>query len=350
MREKAIPRPVALLTEITKQNPTVWKHVENFYFAKGQSDIPEWPSWCFIPLFPWRYIAAKWAKLPEEKVTRDILMLLASIGTWRYSQGIYRFSSTVYDALAKTELHAKIPADVLLRLPEWCVYVEVPRLPWGPDNTLYGFWAFLSWEVTNVASLHITCDLERGFEARSFELGPFSLTESLTKMIEPGLAGKPGAIDAWESYKNYILPELVERYSILLSLLLYICSDSPEFKGPRGETFPKRLQPSRVKKGLRLFPATSTRIWQTGVETGERLERERAVAESGAKERKGVIPHLRRAHWHGYWMGKREKDEAGNYISERNFSHRWLPPVFVGGNDDGDQSEEETCNMDNYVK
>lgn len=332
-------RPASILSEVTKQNPTVWKHVETFYFARGQNGVPDWPSWCFIPLYPWKYIAAEWAKLPEEKLTRDMLMLLASIGTWRYSQGIYRFSPPVYEALAKTELHAKIPADVLLRLPEWCVYVETPGLPWGADNTLFGFWAFLSWEITNVTSLHIACDLAQGFEARSLELGPYSLAESLTRMIEPAIAHKPTVVDAWEKAKKYLLPELVERYSILLSLLLYICSDSPEFLGPRGETHPTRPQPTRVKKGLRLFPPPGPRIWQTGNETGERLERERAAAESGAKERKGVSPHLRRAHWHGYWTGKREKDEAGNYIAERKFSHRWLPPVFVGSVSDDSESE-----------
>ena len=35
----------------------------------------------------------------------------------------------------------------------------------------------------------------------------------------------------------------------------------------------------------------------------------------------GVRPHVRRAHWHGYWYGPRE--------GERNFKLKWLPPVAV---------------------
>ncbi|CAK7009824.1 MAG: hypothetical protein DELT_00402 [Desulfovibrio sp.] len=333
-------RPAAVLNEITRQNPSAWKTVEAVYLAKGKGDVPDWPAWCFIPLFPWRYIAAQWAKLPDEKVTREILMLLASVGTWRYSQGVYRFSPELYDALSKTDLNSKIPADVLLRLPEWSVYVEIPGLPWGADNTLWGFWAFLDWEVvTNTTTLHITCDLDRGFEARSLELGDFSLAESLIRMIEPAVKHKPGAVVRWEAYKGYILPELIERYSLLVSLLLYICSDDPEFNGPESGVSPKRPQLTKVKTGIRLFPANGPRVWHTGLEIGERLERERVAAELSAKERKGVKPHLRRAHWHGYWTGPRKKDDGENNTMERKFSHRWLPPIFVSTPENADPEE-----------
>jgi hypothetical protein len=335
-------RPVLMLNQITKKNPSVWKTVETVYLAKGQPDIdlPSWPDWCFIPLFPWRYIAATWAGLSQEKLTRELHMLLASVGTWRYSQGIYRFSPALYEALAKTELQSKIPADVLLRLPEWCVYVEIPGLPWAATNTLWGFWAFLSWEVTEVASLHIVCDLAEGIEVRSLEIGDFSLPESITRMIESAIAHDPIGIARWESTSKYIVPELVERYSLLVSLLLYICSDEPEFAGPRGEAYPQHPQVSRVKAGLRLFPANGPRLWQTGMKIGDRLEKERTKAEARAKEHKGVMPHLRRAHWHGFWSGPRKKNETGKDVADRKFSHRWLPPIFVGSQEEEEHDDE----------
>ena len=54
--------------------------------------------------------------------------LLAAIGTWRYSQGIYRFDDSVYEALRDTVPSGDMPVDVLYRLPEWCVYIETPVL------------------------------------------------------------------------------------------------------------------------------------------------------------------------------------------------------------------------------
>ncbi|MGC6378155.1 hypothetical protein ACNO7L_10190 [Bisgaard Taxon 45] len=35
-------------------------------------------------------------------------------------------------------------------------------------------------------------------------------------------------------------------------------------------------------------------------------------------------PHIRRAHWHGYWTGKRDEPE------NRKFDLKWLPPFAVG--------------------
>src|SRR5690606_8718894 len=43
-----------------------------------------------------------------------------TLAAWRMTQGIYRIDPALYDALITTDLAGDIPANVLMRLPEWC--------------------------------------------------------------------------------------------------------------------------------------------------------------------------------------------------------------------------------------
>jgi hypothetical protein len=106
----------------------------------------------------------------------------------------------------------------------------------------------------------------------------------------------------------------------LLARLLYLCSDEPEIddRAHPGEQ-PRRPKPKRTKRGWRLFAAKKTRTWSVGERTGELIRHARDDAE--ATDRR-VTPHIRRAHWHGYWTGPK--------TGERRFSYKWLPPTVVG--------------------
>ena len=46
-------------------------------------------------------------------------------------------------------------------------------------------------------------------------------------------------------------------------------------------------------------------------------------SESSGKFRSSPRPHIRRAHWHSYWIGPKD--------GERKVILKWLPPVLVGG-------------------
>src|SRR5690606_6284503 len=98
--------------------------------------------------------------LPEHLM--PAVSVLAALGAWRMTQGIYRFDESLYPAITSTPLAGDIPCDVLHRMPEWCVYVETPSLTWlnGP---LHGFWAYLEYEpAAGSQELHILphCSVE----------------------------------------------------------------------------------------------------------------------------------------------------------------------------------------------
>jgi hypothetical protein len=88
-----------------------------------------------------------------------------------------------------------------------------------------------------------------------------------------------------------------------------------------------RNYPTRTKRGNELIVPQHPRIWDIGKPTGERLRR--AVAEYRGQHKKA--PHIRRAHWHGYWLGPRD--------GKRKFEYKWLPPIVVGDVEDEEEKK-----------
>lgn len=317
------PRPLEHLNACSKLYPGAWRGVDTFRQDRGR-DIPDWPAWCFLPMAGWYAIVSSDAgvdTLPHHLIP-DVARV-AAVGTWRYSQGIYRYDADALPALADTLLHGEMPVEVLLRLPEWCVYIETPGFEWA-GAPLHGFWAHLEWDINaHRRELRLLLDTEGALIPQILHIGPWTVTEALDRsageakrqatahgMTAPDLA----------AYVEGTAPALQP----LLALVLYLCSDEPEIDDREhpGER-PGRPQPKRTKKGWRLFPPAKPRVWTVGADIGEALRRDYDSEPTG----RSVRPHLRRAHWHGFWTGPK----AG----ERRFRYKWLPPVVVaGGRDD----------------
>lgn len=102
-----------------------------------------------------------------------------------------------------------------------------------------------------------------------------------------------------------------------VNLLLYICSDNADYSP--SDARPTKYKPAKTKKGFRYFEAEKPRFWELGKETGYSIRRLTAT-NSGSDT--GKRPHIRRAHWHGFWTGPRS--------GERVFGLKWLAPIVVG--------------------
>jgi len=313
-------RPLAHLNQTSRQFGKIWHNVDIFRQAKG-TDLPNWPSWCFLPMAAWVAIGSEGAEFGSVEMLQAAsdASRLAAIGTWRYTQGIYRFDEDITKALTDTRLDGKIPADLLLGLPEWCVYVGTPRQEWC-GATLYGFWAQVEHDINDARpELRFLLDTEKGLIPQILHIGPWTLDEAISRWareaekeaMQMGLMFSSGRAEFVRSCTLAIQP--------LLSMVLYLCSEEPELKDrnspDHGVCLPKA---KRTKKGWRLFPPAKPRIWSVGQHTGDILRR---GCDKQAVER-NLRPHLRRAHWHGYWSGPRD--------GARKFSFKWLPPVVVG--------------------
>ncbi|MBN2701127.1 MAG: hypothetical protein JXR29_06725 [Methylothermaceae bacterium] len=266
------------------------------------------------------------------------------------TQGIYRFDPEVYDAVAGTPITGDLPSDLLFRLPEWCVYIEMDgSLHWGAQP-VRGFWAHLEYDLARggARELRIVIDCaedpgnplaaEGGLCPMPLLLGDTDITTALNRIIESGRqeAEKHNMMIAG----NLTGDALVEVLRPMISLLLYLCSRTAEFsRFGRFEVQPGNPQPKRTRRhGWRLFPADGPAEWDVGVRMGAALRAAYRRVQSDREAEftaRRVRAHIRRAHWHTFLSGRRKRDD-GTFIpaDERRHEFRWLPPIPVNLEDD----------------
>lgn len=326
-----LPRPASHLSVASRLYPGAWRIADALRLEKGKDGFPDWPTWCFLPMGGWFAIVSEDAGLEQLPVhlIGDVSRL-AALGAWRATQGIYRFDPEIFSSLVATPLAGDLPTDVLLRLPEWCVYVETPGLDYFGDPQ-EGFFAHLEHDAnTGRAELRLLLDLSEDLVPLVLHLGNWTIREAVSRMADEAMvqgAAHGIAVDA----PGEALPQMTEAATSLVSLVLYLCSDAPEILSRKyPDSRPGNPSPVKTKKGWRLFPPSAPRVWDVGQELGEKIrqgkEEQGDRTRPGQPERQGPRPHIRRAHWHGFWTGPK---------GDKRFDVRWLAPIPVAmGQDD----------------
>ena len=91
--------------------------------------------------------------------------------------------------------------------------------------------------------------------------------------------------------------------------------------------FERQLAPLTNKQGHRILPALRPQTWDVGLRFGaafqayQRQKSRNDTQGTGGQKR----PHIRRAHWHGFWYG------AKTDAAKREFRLCWVAPTMVGG-------------------
>ena len=83
----------------------------------------------------------------------------------------------------------------------------------------------------------------------------------------------------------------------LMSLVLYLCSTTPEFRDAHGtDKLPARAKPTKTKRGERIFAPDRPTIWETGYHIGRLIGQARADRNYSRGRRRGnacfpLAPH-----------------------------------------------------------
>ena len=320
--------PQELLLEFNRHHRDLTSRVNDYLTLRAIKMLPEWPKWCLLPMELWVDILNDECAGQDEQHQAYWLFWqgaqMAPLGTWRFSQGIYRFDSSVYDAVAKTPLTGDIPADVLKRLPEWVVYIETPGLTYL-GHELNGFFAGVE-ENSAGSRLNFLFNRTDGKVCSTgIPLTQQPLLECARQTMESQQAFKKKLIvNTDANLPTLDAEEIAKDLQVPLSLVHDLCSDEPEVDDERRPgTSPCCPEPRKCRHGWKLMPADGAKVWSVGKTLGETLRKTEATEEEGAPAgaHKSPRAHLRRGHWHGYWTGPR----AG----ERRFSYKWLMPIIV---------------------
>ena len=336
MNNKKQCRPREQLITAAKLYPKAWVQSDEMRADRG-AGLPDWPQWCYLPLAGWYSIVSADAcvqRLGPDRIA-DVARL-AAIGSWRATQGIYRFDPALYAAVVDTPVDGDIPSQVLYQMPEWCVYIETPGLEWA-GAPLHGAWVHLESDAnTGRTELRLLTDSDLGPFAIVLHLGAWSLAESINRAMAESsrqarrnglsdIADNLDSVDVATTMRPVIEP--------IMSLLLYLCSQNAEIGD--GTIRPTNPQPTRTKRGPRLFAPDSPTTWDIGVRIGAALRRAYHAADtSQGSTHSGPRAHIRRAHWHGFLSGPMKRADGSDIPAEqRKFDLKWLPPIGVNLND-----------------
>jgi hypothetical protein len=293
--------------------PKFWRHFDDFRAQRVA--LGDWPPWCYCPL------AGSYAALSDALpggMRPEAVQLVAHLGavaSWRPTKGIYRFDHDLAAALVSTPLERELPPGMLYRLPEWCVWVD-------PVAGLPGFFAYLEHDTnTKAAELRIcVSDSER-----PILLGLIVYLDrgTLADGIQAALL-EATAQAALQSGRSVPAPStaaagaLAEAVAPMVSLLLYLCSDEPDLGG--------RTPPVHPSSRARATGAQGETTWAVGERIGAALRAAHEPQEAGEAAGSHAAPraHVRRAHWHTYWIGPRSSQVS---------RLRWLHPILVGAGD-----------------
>jgi hypothetical protein len=349
-----------ILEAVGRAYPGAWKEIDHFRRIKG-NDLEDWPDWCFMPIAAGIAIVSggETKRIPTELGHHP--GIVTGLATWRYTQGIYRFDPDVYRAIVDTSLEGGLPTELLFRLPEWCVYVEVDSTSIS-GRTVHGFWAWLEHDVARGGSrelrllldmaldpddplTHLTAEHLSPLLSVPLSLDAPNIEAAWSAVISSGLKeaealGEVMPIDSSELLASN-LAGMGEVVRSAISLLLYLCSQTSEITNrARPDRQPGNPAPKRTRRhGLRVYPADGPAEWDVGVRMGAAL-RAAYQRESGGGGAEGagrhVRPHVRRAHWHTFLSGPRKRVDGSDIpASERRRELRWMPPIAVNLDDLG---------------
>ena len=356
--------PEKVMLRFTAELQRLQPYVEGWFSERGKS-LPDWPKIYFVPVEGWLdYFNghSDAAKLPEGRIRDDWIanqaLILSAICPWRYTQGIYRFAPSFAKALCASTLKGDIPCEVFLRLPQWSIYVETPKMRY--DNAvLVGFWAHLQNADISMEKpeLKLLLNLvkdngESFFSSFTMPLEPTTI-ESFIKQRFEGWLTKPltpedetamhlKSVDHLALYRSEEVREAFYAHNVklmrpILAMLLYLCTTEPDIVSNRKPGLkPANNEGRHVKKGFRLFPAEGPHIWNVGQSMENDMAKHYRVVHDESQslpsgKKREVRSHVRSAHWHGYWKGRRPKAEETDM---REFIFHWIPPLLVRGSRD----------------
>lgn len=334
MQERTFYSPNILdnLVITEKYTNNLWRLIDNERY-KNKISPQKWPNWVFIPhdLFAKKILKSEnlsdalYRAVNKTAVDGDLLggivtfkSMIEIFGTWRYTKGIYSFNEELFEELLESTLDSAIPTDVLKRLPEWCIYIKFPykvklAREGVPDDEIDSFFYMNSSKIDS-GFKEIVCHFMLLNNGQCNGIMSFSLNEN--ESLEECLTRtRDTYYDIDDEKEEFMLG----FYSRLLNLILFICSKEPEITG---EEIPGQFKHKLTHhKGYpKIYIPPHAREFKVGEKVGKKLKTFKELMET----RKIIRPHIRRAHWHGYWIKNKDNKEL-------EFNYKWLAPAFVIG-------------------
>lgn len=315
------PLPLRLLDHVNKLfGASMWERIERY----RTDHSAEWDERCYIPI---RAVSDLIVRYDQNLAMQTNAGTIAALAGWRQCKEIYRFDPDFAALLMEdADDNTLIPYEALRQLPYNCLYVDAPIMDYD------GFFVYFEhdaesdmMELRMDSVSHSTPSFAMGI---SLHLVGETLADGIEESIRFARKSYRRLADAFGEEQASIAKRDFERLNKLfipkaIQLILYLCAENAEV-AENAEQKAITRRTTVIKDQYR-----EIRQWDVGSDAGIRIRRFRASQTSGAERAKhgshaSPAPHMRRAHWHRFWAGKRDTDE-------RKLVLRWIPPTFVAG-------------------
>jgi hypothetical protein len=324
-------RPLELLQIAERDLPGCWERTDGFREARGKS-LPDWPAWCYLPIAAGFSVATEGAD-PVAVMMNETLKYrgatfgppIVALAAWRATQGVWEYDPDLYEALWETPAEGELPVDLLYRLPEWAPYICLRNARFA-DQQVVGVIPWLEWDANGgPPELRLLLDLAGAksladLPALSLHLDASTIEECLQGAADQAIrVGAPGSSLLEQVKIRTTYGGNADLVRHVLSLVLYLCSQEPDLT--------RRMPPSPTTyRRPVLRPPQQPIVWPVGLRIGAALRAAQgARGEPGDPTGRFVRAHMRRAHWHCYWVGPRTERSRGERLELR-----WVAPTAVG--------------------
>lgn len=270
----------------------------------------------FVEKYFYEVIKSSSDKALEPIIESDHWRLLSTIYPWKFTKTVYRLDDSIAESLITSNVD-EVPVQQLSKFPEWSIYVDLSnakvKSSCGTKN-VSGFFATLGEHNSDLnfsIDLVMLLDGDDEFEANSLIFD--ESTKSISDMIINHAVINRDPVTLHTTLKN------------ITSILLYICQPEPDITNDNENVDLEKLKPDAKKtsKGVKLFEAIKVKRFCVGHKTGEAMRTSLANFHANSSH-KTKSPHVRRAHWHGYWTGSK-------LAGEQTFSYKWVAPSIING-------------------
>jgi hypothetical protein len=290
----------------------------------------QWPPWCW---YPSAFLAMSLTANPDDAFLGALesgklsAYPLATVVAWQQGRIAARFDPDLLDAIVETPITGDLPGDILRRLPAWAFYIDCPHL--GPGTGVFvsldafpqrGPGGFIAPVPTDQQIDELLITFVR---PDSDVLVTANLALDQGNLAETLQASQPQPF--WAQVADFLDRPAGPALQSILAMLLYLASTDGDLAN--------RNVPSERRPGAQpgLGQGAPVDVMTAGYRVGAALR----LAHSGerhdtaaAPTGRTTAPHLRRAHWHSYWVGPLDQPEV------RHLELRWISPILVSAERD----------------
>lgn len=346
--------PQKLLNNANSIDRDVWHRLDELIPYLHRDGVT-WDERCAIPLYIfdrlYSYLTVSNNASEHEIINSELTLF--NLYAWRKNKQVLRFDDSLVEMLLlKSDADQIIPCEILLTsMPYNAFFIEADMPEYNTISLesmkhAYGFWVAFDTVKDIPLALRITFENDNGpFSV----LVPITQKVSINTCIDKGIESFIDQMRLNERRKVFIDKKigLIKRMvADAMQLILYLCNSNCDIK--------ENPQQARIyqKKSTITDKWREVRLWDVGLVDGTRFKKaeieylalgETQVSDSGViGERQRPRPHMRRGHWHYYWVGSHKSG------INRRLILKWIAPTYINlPNNDIDNLPTRVVSIDN---